>query len=55
MSPSQVDFSHAIECSEGDPWVTAATQTRHNRTSTVDFPDEATYVQRLDDGKALAA
>jgi len=30
----------------------AATQTRHNRTITVDFHDEATYVQRLDDGKA---
>ena len=32
---------------------TAATQTRHNRTITVDFHDEATYLQLLDDGKAF--
>ena len=32
---------------------TAATQTRHNRTITVDFHDEATYFQLLDDGKAF--
>jgi hypothetical protein len=32
---------------------TATTQTRHNRTITVDFHDEATYVQLLGDGKAL--
>src|SRR6266852_2848643 len=32
---------------------TAAKATRHNRTITVDFHDEATYVQRLDDGKAF--
>jgi len=37
----------------GNPWVIAATQTRHNRTITVDFHDEATYVQRLDDGKVF--
>jgi hypothetical protein len=40
-------------CSGGDPWATAATQTRHNRTITDDFHDEATYVQRLDDGQAF--
>jgi hypothetical protein len=32
---------------------TAATQTRHNRTITVDFRDETTYVRLLDDGKAF--
>jgi hypothetical protein len=32
---------------------TAATQTRHNRTITVDFHDETTYVQLLGDGKAF--
>jgi hypothetical protein len=32
---------------------TAATQTRHNRTITVDFQDETTYVRLLDDGKAF--
>ena len=32
---------------------TAATQTRHNRTITVDFHDKATYFQLLDDGKAF--
>jgi hypothetical protein len=32
---------------------TAATQTRHNRTITVNFHDEATYFQLLDDGKAF--
>ena len=32
---------------------TAATRPRHNRTITVDFHDEATYVQLLDDGKAF--
>jgi hypothetical protein len=32
---------------------TAATQTRHNRTITVDFQDEATYFRLLDDGKAF--
>ena len=31
----------------------AATQTRHNRTITVDFHDEATYLQLFDDGKAF--
>jgi hypothetical protein len=31
----------------------AAKQTRQNRTITVDFQDEATYFQLLDDGKAL--
>jgi hypothetical protein len=31
----------------------AATRTRHNRTITVDFHDEATYVQLLSDGKAF--
>ena len=30
---------------------TAATPTRHNRTITVDFQDEATYFRLLDDGK----
>jgi hypothetical protein len=30
----------------------AATRTRHNRTITVDFHDEAAYVQLLSDGKA---
>ena len=37
----------------GDTLATAATQTRHNRTITVDFHDEATYLQLLDDGKAF--
>jgi hypothetical protein len=32
---------------------TAATRTRHNRTITVDFHDEATYSHLLDDGKAF--
>jgi hypothetical protein len=32
---------------------TAAKQTRANRTITVDFRDEATYVQLLGDGKAF--
>jgi hypothetical protein len=31
----------------------AATRTRHNRTITVNFHDEATYVQLLSDGKAF--
>ena len=37
----------------GDTLDTAATRTRQNRTITVDFHDEATYFQLLDDGKAL--
>jgi hypothetical protein len=37
----------------GDTLGTATTRTRHNRTITVDFHDEATYVQLLGDGKAL--
>src|SRR6266850_4560880 len=37
----------------GDTLATAATQSRHNRTITVDFHDEATYVQLLGDGKAF--
>jgi hypothetical protein len=32
----------------------AATRTRHNRTITVDFHDEATYVQLLSGGKRLS-
>jgi hypothetical protein len=32
---------------------TAATPTRHNRTITVDFQDEATYFRLLNDGKAF--
>jgi hypothetical protein len=32
---------------------TAATPTRHNRTLTVDFHDETTYVRLLNDGKAF--
>jgi hypothetical protein len=32
---------------------TAATQTRTNRTITIDFQDESTYVQLLGDGKAF--
>ena len=32
---------------------TAATQTRYNRTITVDFQDETTYLRLLDDGKAF--
>jgi hypothetical protein len=32
---------------------TATKQTRENRTITVDFRDEATYFQLLDDGKAF--
>jgi hypothetical protein len=32
---------------------TAAKQTRENRTITVDFRDDATYVQLLGDGKAF--
>jgi hypothetical protein len=32
---------------------TAATQSRHNRTITVDFHNRATYVQLLGDGKAF--
>jgi len=31
----------------------AAAQTRENRTITVDFHDESTYFQLLNDGKAL--
>jgi hypothetical protein len=31
----------------------AATQTRHNRTITVDFHDETTYSHLLNDGKAF--
>jgi len=31
----------------------AAVRTRHNRTITVDFHDEATYLRLLDDGKAF--
>ena len=31
----------------------AATQTRHNRTITVDFHDETTYDHLLGDGKAF--
>jgi hypothetical protein len=34
-------------------WATAATRTRHNRTITVDFQDETTYVRLVDDGKAF--
>jgi hypothetical protein len=34
---------------------TAATQTRHNRTITVDFPDETAYAHLLADGKAFLA
>ena len=34
---------------------TATTQTRHNRTITVDFHGETTYVQLLGDGTALVA
>jgi hypothetical protein len=34
---------------------TAAKRPRHNRTITVDFHDEATYVQLLDNGKAFVA
>jgi hypothetical protein len=30
-----------------------APRTRHNRTITVDFQDEATYFRLLDDGKAF--
>ena len=32
---------------------TAVTQTRHNRTITVDFHDETTYFRLRDDGKAF--
>jgi hypothetical protein len=32
---------------------TAAAQTRHNRTITVDFQDEATCLRLLNDGKAF--
>src|SRR2546427_13186512 len=32
---------------------TAVTRTRHNRTITVDFHNETTYFQLLDDGKAF--
>jgi len=32
---------------------TAGTQTRHNRTITIDFQDEATYIRLLHDGKAF--
>jgi hypothetical protein len=32
---------------------TTARQTRDNRTITVDFQNEATYVQLLNDGKAF--
>jgi hypothetical protein len=35
------------------PMGKAATRTRHNRTITVDFHDETTYFQLLDDGKAF--
>jgi hypothetical protein len=33
----------------------AATRPRQNRTITINFHDEATDVQRLDDGKAFVA
>jgi hypothetical protein len=32
---------------------TTARQTRDNRTITIDFQNEATYVQLLNDGKAV--
>src|SRR6267378_2405220 len=38
---------------EGEHMGTAAKPTRENRTRTVDFHDEATYVQLLGDGKAF--
>src|SRR5262250_1813759 len=38
---------------EGGHMSTAAKRTRENRTITVDFRDEATYVQLLGDGKAF--
>jgi hypothetical protein len=38
---------------EGEHMSTAAKPTRENRTITVDFRDEATYVQLLGDGKAF--
>src|SRR5947209_18031333 len=38
---------------EGEHMGTAAKPTRENRTITVDFHDEVTYVQLLGDGKAL--
>ena len=37
----------------GETLGTAATPTRHNRTITVDFQDEATYFRLLHDGKAF--
>jgi hypothetical protein len=37
----------------GNTLATAATQTRHNRTITVDFHDETTYAHLLDNGKAF--
>ena len=41
------------DTSGGDTLDTAATQTRRNRTITVDFQDETTYFRLLDDGKAF--
>src|SRR5262249_25909367 len=38
---------------EGGHMSTAAKRTRANRTITVDFRDEATYLQLLGDGKAF--
>ena len=38
---------------EGKLMRTTARQTRENRTITVDFQNEATYVQLLGDGKAF--
>src|SRR5499426_1814182 len=37
----------------GSPMRKTAQRPRHHRTITVDFHDEATYFQRLDDGKAF--
>jgi hypothetical protein len=54
-SPHHIVSAAATGCSGGELWATAATQTRHNRTIPVDFYNEATYVQRLNDGKVFVA
>jgi hypothetical protein len=51
--PHRVSSADETSCSGGDILDTAATRTRQNRTITVDFPDEATYMRLLGDGKAL--
>ena len=52
MSPSWV-ISYTNHLTEGDPCAAKPARIRENRTITVDFQNEATYVQLLGDGKAF--